>query len=147
LPASRWLAASCHNAEELALAEEMGVDFVTLSPVQPTSPSGRPTAGLGTGLDLDRRFQQTGVPARWRWACGGSEGLGGGCARCGRDSGFGLRLDYAVMLPTSSRACPRRGPNRRRSTSGFAAGCQRISATPDAEQSPAPSQTANPTID
>ncbi len=36
LPASRWLAASCHNAEELALAEEMGVDFVTLSPVQPT---------------------------------------------------------------------------------------------------------------
>ena len=36
LPASRWLAASCHNAEELALAEQMGVDFVTLSPVQPT---------------------------------------------------------------------------------------------------------------
>lgn len=36
LPASRWLAASCHNAEELSLAEQMGVDFVTLSPVQPT---------------------------------------------------------------------------------------------------------------
>ncbi|MDR6916115.1 8-oxo-dGTP diphosphatase [Pseudomonas sp. 3296] len=36
LPASRWLAASCHNAEELALAEQMGVDFVTLSPVQKT---------------------------------------------------------------------------------------------------------------
>ncbi|MDT3313139.1 Nudix family hydrolase [Pseudomonas sp. rhizo66] len=36
LPAERWLAASCHNAEELALAEQMGVDFVTLSPVQPT---------------------------------------------------------------------------------------------------------------
>ena len=36
LPKERWLAASCHNAEELALAEEMGVDFVTLSPVQPT---------------------------------------------------------------------------------------------------------------
>jgi len=35
-PAERWLAASCHNAEELALATEMGVDFVTLSPVQPT---------------------------------------------------------------------------------------------------------------
>ncbi|MCD5993356.1 Nudix family hydrolase [Pseudomonas sp. CDFA 602] len=35
-PAERWLAASCHNAEELALAEQMGVDFVTLSPVQPT---------------------------------------------------------------------------------------------------------------
>lgn len=35
-PAHRWLAASCHNAEELALARQMGVDFVTLSPVQPT---------------------------------------------------------------------------------------------------------------
>ncbi|KPC34582.1 Uncharacterized protein ABJ99_4689 [Pseudomonas syringae pv. cilantro] len=35
-PEHRWLAASCHNAEELALAEQMGVDFVTLSPVQPT---------------------------------------------------------------------------------------------------------------
>ncbi|MEE1921264.1 Nudix family hydrolase [Pseudomonas sp. 148P] len=35
-PKDRWLAASCHNAEELALAEQMGVDFVTLSPVQAT---------------------------------------------------------------------------------------------------------------
>ncbi|KPA94164.1 Nudix family hydrolase [Pseudomonas asplenii] len=36
LPRERWLAASCHDTEELALAEQMGVDFVTLSPVQPT---------------------------------------------------------------------------------------------------------------
>jgi 8-oxo-dGTP diphosphatase len=35
-PKERWLAASCHNAEELSLAEQMGVDFVTLSPVQAT---------------------------------------------------------------------------------------------------------------
>ena len=35
-PSERLLAASCHNAEELALAEQMGVDFVTLSPVQKT---------------------------------------------------------------------------------------------------------------
>ncbi|CAM4003527.1 putative thiamine-phosphate synthase 2 [Pseudomonas reidholzensis] len=35
-PAHRWLAASCHSAEELALAEQMGVDFFTLSPVQAT---------------------------------------------------------------------------------------------------------------
>lgn len=35
-PKDRWLAASCHSAEELALAEQMGVDFVTLSPIQPT---------------------------------------------------------------------------------------------------------------
>ena len=31
------LAASCHDAEELALAAALGVDFVTLSPVQPTA--------------------------------------------------------------------------------------------------------------
>lgn len=36
LPKDRWLAASCHNAEELAMAVQMDVDFVTLSPVQPT---------------------------------------------------------------------------------------------------------------
>lgn len=36
-PKQRWLAASCHNAEELALAEQMGVDFVTLSPLQTTA--------------------------------------------------------------------------------------------------------------
>ena len=36
LSKDRWLAASCHNAEELALAEQMDVDFVTLSPVLPT---------------------------------------------------------------------------------------------------------------
>ncbi|MBK5012240.1 Nudix family hydrolase [Pseudomonas sp. S60] len=35
-PTDRWLAASCHDAEELALAQQMGVDFVTLSPVQAT---------------------------------------------------------------------------------------------------------------
>jgi len=35
-PAERWLAASCHDAEELALATAMGVDFVTLSPVEAT---------------------------------------------------------------------------------------------------------------
>lgn len=36
-PKDRWLAASCHNAEELALAAQIGVDFVTLSPVQQTA--------------------------------------------------------------------------------------------------------------
>jgi len=35
-PATRWLAASCHNGEELSLAAQMGVDFVTLSPIAPT---------------------------------------------------------------------------------------------------------------
>lgn|SRR3990167_2521051 len=32
----RWLAASCHSLEEIRLAEKLGVDFVTLSPVKPT---------------------------------------------------------------------------------------------------------------
>ncbi|WP_341304612.1 Nudix family hydrolase [Pseudomonas sp. TMP25] len=36
LSKERWLAASCHSAEELALAAKMGVDFITLSPVQAT---------------------------------------------------------------------------------------------------------------
>lgn len=37
LPARQWLAASCHDAEELALASALRVDFVTLSPVQTTA--------------------------------------------------------------------------------------------------------------
>lgn len=37
LPAGQWLAASCHDGEELALASALGVDFVTLSPVQATA--------------------------------------------------------------------------------------------------------------
>lgn len=36
LAEGRLLGASCHNAEELELAERIGVDFVTLSPVCPT---------------------------------------------------------------------------------------------------------------
>ncbi|WP_145154468.1 Nudix family hydrolase [Pseudomonas oryzihabitans] len=45
-PEHRLLAASCHDAEELALAQQMGVDFVTLSPVMPTtSHPGVPTLG------------------------------------------------------------------------------------------------------
>lgn len=36
LAQDRWLAASCHNAQELELAAALQVDFVTVSPVQPT---------------------------------------------------------------------------------------------------------------
>lgn len=36
LAAERWLAASCHSAEELQLATQIGADFVTLSPLQAT---------------------------------------------------------------------------------------------------------------
>jgi len=37
LPANRWLAASCHDERELAMAAALGVDFVTLSPVLATA--------------------------------------------------------------------------------------------------------------
>lgn len=36
IAADKWLAASCHNAAELALAARLGVDFAVLAPVQPT---------------------------------------------------------------------------------------------------------------
>lgn len=54
-PASRWLAASCHDAEELSLAEQMGVDFVTLSPVQPTQthPDAQPLGWERAGELID----------------------------------------------------------------------------------------------
>lgn len=42
----RWLAASVHDAGELALAERVGVDFVTLSPVAAT-PSHPGVPGMG----------------------------------------------------------------------------------------------------
>ncbi|UTW02406.1 Nudix family hydrolase [Amphritea atlantica] len=33
----RWLGASCHNEEQIRRAEQVGVDYITLSPVQTTS--------------------------------------------------------------------------------------------------------------
>jgi 8-oxo-dGTP diphosphatase len=58
-PAERWLAASCHNADELALAAQMGVDFVTLSPLQPTQthPEAAPL-GWEVAAELLRGFNQ-----------------------------------------------------------------------------------------
>lgn len=45
-PELAWCAASCHNAEELRRAEELGCDFAVLSPVLPTlSHPGEPTLG------------------------------------------------------------------------------------------------------
>lgn len=49
----KLLAASCHNAEELALARQIGVDFVTLSPIQPTqSHPGAHTLGWDAAKQL-----------------------------------------------------------------------------------------------
>ncbi|TAN83657.1 MAG: Nudix family hydrolase [Gallionella sp.] len=45
-PEVEWCAASCHNAEELRRAEELGCDFALLSPVLPTrSHPGAPHLG------------------------------------------------------------------------------------------------------
>lgn len=37
LPPSQWVAASCHDADELAMAVRCGCDFATVSPVMPTA--------------------------------------------------------------------------------------------------------------
>ena len=59
LAAERWLAASCHTAEELALATQLGVDFVTLSPLQATQshPEAQPLGWSRAG-ELLRSFNQ-----------------------------------------------------------------------------------------
>jgi 8-oxo-dGTP diphosphatase len=45
-PAVDWCAASCHNAQELQRAEQLGCDFALLSPVLPTqSHPGEPALG------------------------------------------------------------------------------------------------------
>ncbi|UAW99041.1 Nudix family hydrolase [Halopseudomonas nanhaiensis] len=50
-----WLAASCHDDRELALAAQIGVDFVTLSPVLPTrSHPGAAALGWERGAELIR---------------------------------------------------------------------------------------------
>ncbi len=46
LPAELWLSASCHSSAELSLANAIGCDFATLSPVLPTlSHPGAPKLG------------------------------------------------------------------------------------------------------
>ncbi|MFN0315535.1 MAG: Nudix family hydrolase [Burkholderiales bacterium] len=45
-PESKWCGASCHDAEELAQAAHLGLDYVVLGPVQPTlSHPGQPALG------------------------------------------------------------------------------------------------------
>ena len=59
LAAGRWLAASCHTAEELAAATALDVDFVTLSPVCGTAshPDATPL-GWTAAAELLRGFNQ-----------------------------------------------------------------------------------------
>ncbi len=55
LPAGMWVAASTHNAAELAQAELIGVDFAVLAPVQPTAshPGVSPLGWAAAKLLLD----------------------------------------------------------------------------------------------
>ena len=52
-PPFAWVAASCHNAEDLARASSLGVDFALLSPVLPTA--SHPDSG-GIGWDAFARL-------------------------------------------------------------------------------------------
>ena len=54
-PDAKWCGASCHNAEELARAEQLGLDFAVLAPVLPTlSHPGMPSLGWRTVAALIR---------------------------------------------------------------------------------------------
>ena len=67
-PACEWVAASCHNAEELAKAVQSGVDFAVVGPVQPTlSHPGVPVMGWD---GLAQAIQNTPIPV---YALGGMQ--------------------------------------------------------------------------
>jgi 8-oxo-dGTP diphosphatase len=50
LPSNRWLAVSCHNAQQLAWATQISADFACLSPVQATAshPDAQPLGWAAT---------------------------------------------------------------------------------------------------
>ncbi|KEQ13917.1 hypothetical protein GZ77_16855 [Endozoicomonas montiporae] len=67
----QWLAASCHNEEQLLEAEAAEVDFVTLSPVRPTkSHPGRLSMGQERATELTRGSK---LPVYWLGGLGRSD--------------------------------------------------------------------------
>ena len=67
----QWLAASCHNEEQLKAAEKAGMNFVTLSPVRPTkSHPGRLSMGQEKATELTRCST---VPVYWLGGLGRSD--------------------------------------------------------------------------
>lgn len=87
LPAAQWLAASVHDAAQLARAEALGVDFVTLSPVCATA--SHPGAS-GTGWEAFAALvAQAHVPV---YALGGMVGADEARARAAGGQGVaGIR--------------------------------------------------------
>lgn len=88
LPGDRWLAASCHSAEELAMASQLGVDFVTLSPLQSTlSHPGAPALGWARVVELIQGVNlpvyllgglgPTDIPQAWQAGAQGVAGIRG----------------------------------------------------------------------
>lgn len=65
---NRWVAASCHNLEQLAQARRLGVDFVTISPVHTTS-SHPQSAAMGEA-EFSRLVALANLPA---YALGGMQ--------------------------------------------------------------------------
>ena len=74
------LGASCHDAEELRLARDLGADFVVLGPVAPTpSHPGAAVMGWGSFAAMIAGYSQpvyalggmTGVDMEAAWRCGG----------------------------------------------------------------------------
>ncbi|MGC1509937.1 Nudix family hydrolase [Ketobacter sp.] len=62
----RWLSTSCHSSEQIAIAERLGVDFVTLSPVFATS--SHPDAECLGKVDFTKLVEDAKVPV---YALGG----------------------------------------------------------------------------
>jgi 8-oxo-dGTP diphosphatase len=88
-PAFDWCAASCHNADELAQAKALGLDFVVLGPVAPTpSHPGAPTLGWERFSALVR---DTAMPV---YALGGMQEVDREQAR--RSGAHGLAMMRAV---------------------------------------------------
>ncbi len=68
LPASRWVAASCHDERELRHAADVGVDFALLSPVLPTV--SHPGAAAVGWEQFQRLVEQVNFPV---YALGGMD--------------------------------------------------------------------------
>jgi 8-oxo-dGTP diphosphatase len=76
VPVKTWLAVSCHDAAELAHAQRIGADFVTLAPVAPT-----PSHADSPPLGWQRFAEMTAAAALPVYALGGLGAADMGIAR------------------------------------------------------------------